>query len=216
MKDRFIMANNLKREFELFQTEYVEKVISKRVNWIDCAKAIAIFAVIIDHCNGTLYTNPQIAQASYYSVSLFILLAGISAGLSFKEMDYSKEINKSLKKIKNLFIHYAIATFIVTCFSNKFFDLNTYLSNLINFSAAGPYYYFVFFFQLIVISSFLVRWCRWCEKKGNIWHILTLVILGGGAAVTINYTYIITVHGGGKFLGGGYLLPVVLYGNYAT
>lgn len=45
-----------------------------RQTWIDCAKAIAIMAVAVDHCNGMLYTNPIIAQASYFSVSLLSLI----------------------------------------------------------------------------------------------------------------------------------------------
>ena len=49
-----------------------------RIEWIDCAKLIAIIAVAVDHCNGFLYTKPHVAVASYYSVSLFVLLAGIS------------------------------------------------------------------------------------------------------------------------------------------
>lgn len=50
-----------------------------RIAWIDCAKFAAIVGVLIDHTNGILYRNADIAAASYYSVSLFILLTGISS-----------------------------------------------------------------------------------------------------------------------------------------
>ena len=30
---------------------------TKRINWIDCTKLVAICAVMVDHCNGILYTN---------------------------------------------------------------------------------------------------------------------------------------------------------------
>lgn len=177
---------------------------NERIKWIDCAKAIAIMAVVIDHCNGRLYTNFKIAQVSYYSTSLFVLLSGISASLSF-DRDVSVNKNKILRRLKNLFIQYAVATLIVTCFSNKFFDLKVYLSNLINFSAVSAYYYFVFLFQLIVISPFLIRWCKFCRKQKPeiFWHMGTLLILGIISAISINYTFIFDVYGGGRFLWGG-------------
>ena len=37
---------------------------SKEIKWINCAKAIAIIAVLVDHTNGILYSNPNIATAS--------------------------------------------------------------------------------------------------------------------------------------------------------
>lgn len=53
-----------------------------RLVWIDCAKFAAIVAVMIDHTKGILYADMDVAIASDYSVSLFILLAGITSYLS--------------------------------------------------------------------------------------------------------------------------------------
>ena len=53
--------------------------VKQRIKWIDCAKTVAIIGVLIDHNNGLLYTNQVIAKGSYFGVSLFILLAGITA-----------------------------------------------------------------------------------------------------------------------------------------
>ena len=53
-----------------------------QVKWLNCAKCMAILAVIVDHTNGILYTNPHIALASYFSVSLFILIAGMTSYMS--------------------------------------------------------------------------------------------------------------------------------------
>lgn len=71
--------------------------MKNRLLWIDCAKFAAIVAVVVDHCNGFLYTNPYIAYASYYSVCLFILLAGVSTGISFangKDISFSGQFAK--------------------------------------------------------------------------------------------------------------------------
>lgn len=64
-----------------------------RIKWIDCAKAVAIIAVVLDHCNGLLYTNALIAQSSYFSVSLFVLLSGMSANLSSSNRKKHMPIN---------------------------------------------------------------------------------------------------------------------------
>lgn len=52
---------------------------NKEVTWINCAKFIAIFAVIMNHTFGILYTNQAVEWGFYYSVSLFILLSGITS-----------------------------------------------------------------------------------------------------------------------------------------
>lgn len=54
----------------------------KEIKWINCAKAMAILAVMIDHTNGILYTNHNVALASYFSVSLFVIISGMMSFLS--------------------------------------------------------------------------------------------------------------------------------------
>lgn len=61
------------------QESIIETKAIGRIKWVDCAKAMAIMGVIMDHTNGLLYTNQAIAYASYFAVGVFILLAGIMA-----------------------------------------------------------------------------------------------------------------------------------------
>lgn len=186
----------------------------KRIGWIDAAKFFAVIAVAVDHCNGFLYTNQLIAYASYYSVSLFVLLAGISIWIAY---DRGKEISfvGQLKKVRSIFCAYALATLIVLCIAQHRFDLKTYLEHLVSFNIQGPYYYIVFFVQLLMIAPILVRWCRFANSKKHKWivHIGSLCALGWFAYISINYTYILPVHGGGQFLGGGYLCDSILSGD---
>lgn len=49
----------------------------ERTKWIDVAKAIAIMAVMTDHMYYTLYSSQSIVYATYFSVSLFILVMGL-------------------------------------------------------------------------------------------------------------------------------------------
>lgn len=177
--------------------------MQKRIAWIDCAKFIAIVGVVVDHCNGFLYINPYIAYASYYSVSLFILLAGISTWISFergKEISFSAQ----LMKIIRILSAYAVATFVVLCVTQHRFDLMTYLKFLVGFNIQAPYYYLVFFVQLLMVAPIMVNWCAFVNGKKHKWVMQfgTLGALGWFAYICIKYTYILPVHGGGKFGGG--------------
>ena len=51
--------------------------------WIDIGKSFAIFAVLTDHLCGTLYTRSSIIYSSFFSVSLFILLMGVTTYWTF-------------------------------------------------------------------------------------------------------------------------------------
>lgn len=195
--------------------------MQKRIEWIDCAKLIAMMAVVTDHCNGFLYSRPIIANASYFSVSLFVLLSGISTWVAYER---GKDISfiGQFEKVKKIFFTYAVATFIVLCIIQRRFDLKTYLSYLVGFNIQGPYYYLVFFLQLMMIAPILVNWCRFVNGRKCKWgmHLVTIGFLGWFAYISINYTYILPVHGGGQFLGGGtyivlYYLGMMLSSNGA-
>ncbi len=47
------------------------KTEKKSVVWIDCAKFLAILAVLIDHGKGILYEGETIQYISFFSVSVF-------------------------------------------------------------------------------------------------------------------------------------------------
>ena len=141
--------------------------MQKRIEWIDCAKLIAMMAVVTDHCNGFLYSRPTIANASYFSVSLFVLLSSISTWVAYER---GKDISfiSQFEKVKKIFFTYAVATFIVLCIIQRRFDLKTYLSYLVGFNIQGPYYYLVFFFTAYDDCSHiskLVPICKWQEMQ---------------------------------------------------
>lgn len=110
-----------------------------------------------------------------------------------------------LKKVGLLFGQYAVACFLIVMAYQKFFDFNTYITALLSFNLQGPFYFFVFFFQLLLIAPVLVTWCRYCDagKWRYLFHVLTVLFLFCFSSVSIRYTYILPVHGGGKYLLGG-------------
>lgn len=190
-------------------THFTEKLEYKRIKWIDCARAVAIIAVVVDHCRYLLYTSSFVAQASYFSVSLFVLLAGTSVKMA--SLRKKKTFSVQLKKFMRVYLQYAAATFILCIFYMHFFNLESYISCLLDFSIATPYYFLVFFFQLILIAPFLLSWCDFCDSRKwkYAWHAGTILILCVCSSVFIHYTYILPVHGGGKYLFGG--TYIILY-----
>lgn len=189
---------------------------NNRVQWIDCAKTIAIIAVLVDHCNGILYDNQYIAQTSYFSVSLFVLLSGMTSYISSSKNGINWK--RQLKRIGKLFLQYALAVFIVLIALMHYFDLKTYLQYIVSFNIQAPYYFLVFYIQLLLLTPLLIHWCEFCDlrKYKYVWHITTLLVLIQLSSVFIRYTYILPVHGGGQYLAGGtyiILLGYIVYKN---
>lgn len=176
----------------------------QRILWLDCAKFVAMIAVVTDHVYGAAYTNPMIAHASFFSVSLFVLLSGVSAWLSLGTRQ-APLFPVQLRRIGKLALQYALAVFVVYCLRYRGFDLTQYLDMLLHFSISAEYYFFVFFFQLLLIAPALIYWCRFCnrQKAALLWQGATLVVLCVAAWLFIKRSFILPVHGGGQHLFGG-------------
>ncbi|GBU26864.1 hypothetical protein R84B8_00379 [Treponema sp. R8-4-B8] len=183
----------------------------KRQNWINIAKLIAIVAVIIDHTNGLLYTDRHISLFSYYSVSLFVLLSGITSFYSNRRHYNERGIKETIRRVNNLLVPYAIATALYQTYYNRGFDLRTYVSQLLSFSASPPFYFILFFLQLLIISPFLYDIIVYFNKKNYplIWHIIFVFIGGVVSIFSLKYTFMLPVHGGGKYIFGA--TYIVLY-----
>lgn len=174
----------------------------QQINWINCAKFIAIFAVLVDHTNGLLYSNSHVRFASYYSVSLFIIISGYLCYKSnaSQNISYGKTIVKSCKKILGA---YLLATGIYIVVEYHFWDFQTFVSAVIFFNASSPFYYVLLYVQLMIINKLLY------SVLVQMSNIKTGVLLGGVLGITYlttNYTNILGIYGGGgKLFGGTYL-----------
>ena len=186
----------------------IQEQKEKRSKWIDIAKFMAIIAVLIDHTNGILYSNPQIAYFSYYSVSLFILVMGITSYWSMNKENRNVVVQIK-KKCWGILRPYLVATFIYCIVQDKFFDLNLYLKHLIHFNASGPLYYVLLYIQLVIITPVIYTIFKFSEKKRNgvLVEIIGLIIVLFLSSITTNYSDLLSVYGGGgKLLGGSYLI----------
>ncbi len=186
--------------------------IGKRTVWVDVAKFLAILAVMTDHTEGILYESSDVAYFSYYSVSLFIIVMGITTMWS-----YSRNSESLAKKVRNKCIGmirpYVIATVIYCIFMYKSFDLEAVIYHLIRFNATGAFYYVLLYIQLVLISP--VLFCIFEKTKGKKWGIAveaaSFVIVICISSWTTNHSNILGVYGGGgKLFGGTYLILLYL------
>lgn len=190
-----------------------------RVKWIDFMKAIAILAVLTDHSFGTLYSDIKITQASFFSVTLFILVSGINSYTAFlrhRNTPYGTDIKR---KLKSILIPYGIATAVYGIIAVGKFDLMYFINSFLNFSSAAPFYFVVVFIQLLLISRFFCLIVNAVRESGRaIWqkvlfHLFFSVLLLAAAAIFTKYTFVLNVYIGGQFLFGGTYLFVYYIGH---
>lgn len=181
----------------------------EKILWIDCLKAIAILAVLLDHTFMVLYDNPNVQTATFFSVSLFILVMGITTWIS--EEGHSKEENgaKIKRKIKKIIIPYIVATFMYTVVQDRYFNFELFINRVILFNASSPLYYVALYIQLIFINVFLytiIKKCNQC-RYSYLYKMIIFILLLFGASLSINYSNILSIYGGGgKLFGGTYVV----------
>lgn len=191
--------------------KYLER--GKRENWINCMKFIAIFAVLVDHTNLILYTNQYIAKLSYCSVSVFIIMSGITSAKSISKKCDLSYLDKIKKPFLNLLISYCVATSVYQLIEDGKWDLLVCINHIIKFDMSAPFYFVLFYMQLIVIGPLLYNLIKKISEHHRkiLLSGLLLIVIAILSALLINYTYILPVHGGGCYLfGGTYLFQFAL------
>ena len=195
--------------------------MNDRAKWVDIAKFMAIIAVMIDHTLGILYSDGYVQFFSFYSVSLFILIMGITSWWSYNKNNgamHRKVLNKCLKILRP----YAVATIIYSIFSDRVFNFEAILNRFIHFNASPPFYYVLLYIQLVVISPLLFYVFKIAgEKKlGLAIELIAFLVVLGISSLTTNYSNILGVYGGGgKLFGGTYLILLYLgmwFGKYCN
>lgn len=178
--------------------------------WVNIAKSVAIMGVLIDHTYNLLYTDIEIKRLSYYSVPLFILLAGYTFYISISKVNGGKVYLTIMKKVINLLIPYMVATLLYYLVRGRL-ELYKYFLELIQFNAIGPFYFVFLYLQLILIAPVLYRILMWIEYRRWAFglQIIMFGILFSLANFAENRTRTISENlygGGGVLFGGAYIL----------
>ncbi len=192
-----------------------------RTKWVDVAKFMAIIAVMIDHTLGLLYSDGYVQFFSFYSVSLFILVMGITTMWSYSKADGAL-CTKALSKCLKILRPYAVATIIYSIFTDGTFNFEVILNRFIYFHASPPFYYVLLYIQLIIISPLLFYVFKIANEKkwGLAIEFIAFLVVLGISSLTTNYSNILGVYGGGgKLFGGTYLILLYLgmwFGKYCN
>ena len=205
--------------FAIINNDIKNHELNRRAEWIDVAKFLAILAVMVDHTNSQLYTNPKVGYLSYYSVSLFILMMGVTTFWSLERQNegFGKRI---AQKCWGIYRPYLVATLIFCIAAYKCFDLETFINHTIHFSVCAPYYYICLYMQLVVISPLIYAVFKFASKKKNgiIYEVIGLVLVLVISSITTINTNILSIYGGGgKLFGGTYLILLYVgmwFGKY--
>lgn len=186
---------------------------NQRETWIDALKFFAIFAVIIDHTYGYLYTNIILQKLTFFSVAVFFFLSGSTMYYStIKRIDETYMLF-FLRRLKNIFLPYSIAILIKSYIDEGMkLVLVNYVKSLFSFS--GIYYYVLVYIELLLVGGLL---CRIVIKLKGCTHLLCKYIFTGTIILcfsvwSINYTYVIPTFGAGQYLFGGTCILVYYLG----
>ncbi len=174
-----------------------------RIQWINCAKFVAILAVLVDHSYSVLYTNRDIAWASYFSVSLFIMISGMTSYISNQTRINEKWYQTFWRSSSKILYAYLIASFICLVMKTHSFNLKDYCVGVLKFNIQGPFYFVALYLQLMLINRTLFNLISKSNLKKNLFVGGCILVI---ATITTRYTNIFDIYGGGgKLFGGTYL-----------
>lgn len=171
--------------------------------WINCAKFVAIMAVLVDHTRNTLYRSNTVWTFSFYAVSLFVILSGMTSYISEtrRKETYVSDFIHSGKKI---FVDYCIATLIYQIAMYHYLDLALYFKYLLYFNISGPFYFVCLYLQLMLVKKILYLEIKNSSLKRDICSFAVVLTI---SFLTEHFTNVLGVYsGGGKILGGTYLI----------
>ena len=179
-----------------------------KLRWINFLKGAAMLAVVFDHLYGLVYKNTFVHDLTIYSVTLFIILAGYTSSMSIgrTKLPYKPYIYKRLAAI---IVPYLVATLIYHLNANKLhFDFNVFKNQVVMFNASGPFYFILFFIQLIVISPLLYKLF---QRRALYQQLAVLFGIYLISSYLSHFTSISNYYGGaGRILGGSYLFVFCL------
>ncbi len=180
---------------------------NRQIVWINCAKAVAIIAVMLDHVYGMLYTDSRLQRMTHFAVPLFILLSGITSYMTAEKYADKGWIRTFFHKIKTLFFAYLVASVIYSIVMNGI-DLKVLLLSLIHFNASGPLYYVALYIQLMFLFWPFYQILKRIpiNKKGILYETVIGTTILLFSIWTTNYTNVLSIAGGGGKLFGGTFL----------
>lgn len=184
---------------------------SRRKEWVDFVKGIAITAVVVNHTYGKLYNNVYYLYLSLFSVSVLILMSGYNLANSYrKKAFHGCPLQDVLRRMLRFLAAYLIAVVISSGFLTGRLDLSSVWSSALTFQQWGPYYFIPLYIQMLVFAPFLYKMIERGRKRPYLIFIFAIgvYILSG---LSYQLTTAVRSYGGAEYIGGGsYLLLLYL------
>lgn len=179
---------------------------AQRLMCIDVAKFISILAALTDHLWGTLYFNENIQYITFFSVTTFIILSGVTSYYSNDRHAEGTVAGDIIRRTKGILLPYAVAVFVYQIAAHHNFDFGMYLKYLIGFNITGPFYFVAFYVQLVAISPYVHSAInalsgKRCHKV--LTHGCFIIAAIMISIICTKYTYMADIYGGGRYLLGG-------------
>jgi fucose 4-O-acetylase-like acetyltransferase len=186
----------------------------RRLAWVDACKGFAIVVVVLDHARVSLGLENPAAYYTVCSVALFTFLGGVTNGLSaLRHGPGTPYARLVLPKLARILVPYAVASVAYDLVRGGFApDVGRSLDHLLHFSADGAFYFVLFYVQLVAVAPLLWRLLSRSALQ-------TAVVLAGVfvlAGLFERHTFVLPVHGGGRFLLGGSYFFVFALGVAAS
>lgn len=198
----------------------MQKTEKGKVVWIDCARFLAIVAVLIDHTKGILYASEAVQHVFFFSVTVFFFLAGMTSFYSLqKRREEETVVGWVVRRLFRIIIPYLVAVAVCQYVRGGFtWSLWAYISWVIRFDLEGQFYFVLIYLQLILISPALYLITVYVGR-GRL-HLLRrglyLAAVWILSVLCVQDTFILNTYGAGKYLFGGTYLFLFALGMTAA
>ena len=198
----------------------MQKNEKRSIVWIDCAKFLAILAVLIDHGKGILYEGETIQYISFFSVSVFFFLSGMTSWYSLeRKKEEETFVHWTARRLWWITVPYLVAVAVCQFFKSGFtMSLGPYIMWALNFNLEGQFYFVLIYLQLIAAAPVLYLLTVFC-RRGKFSFLWRLGYLAAALAISlfcVKHTVALQTYGGGNYLMGGTYLFLFVMGMIAA
>ncbi len=196
------------------------KTEKRNILWIDCAKFLAIVAVVVDHSKGILYEGEAVQYAAFFSVAAFLFLAGMTSFYSLERRKEEETLPRWVgRRLVRILIPYLAAVAVYQYVKSGFlFSLAHFFIWAVHFNVEGSFYFVLIYLQLILAAPIVYQLTLFC-RRGKWSFLCRGVYLAAAAAFSLlcmKHTFALETYGGGNYLFGGTYLFLFVMGMIAA
>ncbi len=192
---------------------------SRNTVWIDCAKLLAILGVLIDHCKGILYEGETVQYLSFFSVSVFFFLSGMTSYYSLERRGKGEGLARwTGRRLVRILVPYCVAVAVCQYVRSGTLDLGAFVRWTVNFNLEGQFYFVLIYLQFILAGPILYLVVAACRrgKPRFLTRGIFLVAAWECSLFCIHHTFALETYGGGNYLLGGTYFFLFVMGMIAA